>query len=312
MKMSFNLVVSAVLLAGTSLVNAAPAQTSPREKILIDDHWRFTKGDPTNVTSKALLYDVRPVARGEDQRERLAEATSDAAKLAAANHPVLKPWILPSGNAFIKDPAKRFTRPDGNPDGDVAYVQNNFDDSGWRAVNLPHDWAIEGPFNSGGVGGGMGRLPSVGVGWYRKKLDIPAGDAGKSIFLDVDGAMSYAEVWLNGKLVGGWPYGYNSFRLDLTPYVVLGGDNQLAIRLDNPPDFSRWYPGAGLYRNVWLTKTQPVHAGQWGTFLTTPQVSASSATINLSVTVDNDSKADATADVTTEIFALGADGKPTG
>lgn len=171
---------------------------------------------------------------------------------------------------------------------------------------------IEGPFNSGGVGGGMGCLPSPGVGWYRKKLDIPESDAGKSIFLDVDGAMSYAEVWLNGTLVGGWPYGYASWRLDLTRYVVPGGENQLAIRLDNPPDFSRWYPGAGIYRNVWLTKTQPVHVGQWGTFITTPEVSASSATIKLAVTVDNDSKADATADVTTEMYVLDANEKPTG
>ena len=290
----------------------SPAQAAPRERISLNNDWRFTKDDPTNVSSKELLYDVRPVARGEDQRERLAEATSDAEKLAAANHPVLKPWILPSGNAFIKDSAKRFARPDGNPGGDIACVQNSFDDSGWRKLNLPHDWAIEGPFNSGGVGGGMGRLPSPGIGWYRKKLDIPASDAGKSIFLEVGGAMSYAEVWLNGRLVGGWPYGYASWQLDLTPYVVPGGDNQLAVRLDNPPDFSRWYPGAGIYRNVWLIKTQPVHVGQWGTFLTTPEVSASSATINLAVTVDNDSKAGATADVTTEIFALGADGKPTG
>ena len=157
----------------------------------------------------------------------------------------------------------------------MSYVQTDFDDSSWRSVNLPHDWAIEGPFFTNcGVGGGMGRLPSPGIGWYRKKLDIPASDAGKSIFLDVDGAMSYATVWLNGHLVGGWPYGYASWRVDLTPYVVPGGENQLAIRLDNPPDSSRWYPGGGIYRNVWLTKTPPVHVGQWGTYLTTPEVSA--------------------------------------
>jgi beta-galactosidase len=311
MKKNCSLITAAILLVGTFLLNAAPAQTSLRERILIDDNWRFTKGDPTNVNSNDLLYDIRPASRGGGQVERLAEATSDAAKLEASTHPVLKPWILPSGNPFIKDPAKRFIRPEGNPGGNVAFVQASFDDSGWSMVNLPHDWAIEGPFNSYN-NGGMGRLPSPGVGWYRRKLDIPAGDAGKSIFLDVDGAMSYAEVWLNGKLVGGWPYGYASWRVDLTPFVNFGGENQLTIRLDNPPDFSRWYPGAGIYRNVWLTKTQPVHVGQWGTYLTTPEVSASSATINLAVTVDNDSKAAATADVSTEIFVLGADGKPTG
>ena len=302
---------------------------APRERISLNDRWRFAKGDPTNIPSQSLLYDVRPVARGEDQKERLAEATEDAAKLSVATNRVLKPWILPTANRFIKDPAKHFTRPDGNPGGEVAYVQNHFDDRGWRLVNLPHDWAIEGPFNSGGVGGGMGRLPSPGIGWYRRQLVIPASEAGKQIFLDVDGAMSHAAVWLNGKLVGGWPYGYASWRVDLTPFVKFGGENRLAIRLDNPPDFSRWYPGAGIYRNVWLTQTQPVHVGQWGTFVTAEVAPASrlsdsekkhtfvtpvplQATLKLQVTVDNDSQQPATVTVATEIFALGTDGKKSG
>ena len=304
--------VISLVLGQMLMLASASAQTAPRERLSINDNWRFAKGDPTNVNSLNLLYDVRPVSRGEDQRERLAEATEDAARLSAAAHPVLKPWILPAGNRFIKDPAKRFARPEGNPGSDVAYVQAGFDDSSWRQVNLPHDWAIEGPFNSGRVGGGMGRLPSPGIGWYRKKLDIPASEAGKSIFLDVDGAMSYAVVWLNGKLVGGWPYGYNSWRLDLTPYINPGGENQLAIRIDNPPDFSRWYPGAGIYRNVWLTRTAPVHVSQWGTSLTTPEVSRERATVDLQVTVDNDSQDLKHAMVATECFALDANGKKSG
>jgi beta-galactosidase len=224
----------------------------------------------------------------------------------AADQSVLKPWILPTGNDFIKDPAARHARPEGNPGGDCPYVQSDFDDSSWQCVNLPHDWAIAGPFNQGrrGVGGGMGRLPSPGIGWYRKRLDIPAADAGKSIFLDVDGAMSYAMVWLNGRLVGGWPYGYASWRVDLTPYIAPGGENQLAIRLDNPPDSSRWYPGGGIYRNVWLVKTQPIHVGQRGTFVTTRDVSEASATIDLQVTIDNDSQADTIVEVITHVFAL--------
>ena len=303
--------LSACIVAlGASCVAAAPATS--RETISINADWRFANNDPTNIDSRQLLYDVRPVSRGADQRERLAEATEEAARLSAATHPLLKPWILPTGNPFIKDPARRFVRPEGNPGGEVPYVQAAFDDSTWARINLPHDWAIEGPFNSGNVGGGMGRLPSPGVGWYRKALDIPASDAGKAIFLDVDGAMSYAAVWVNGKLVGGWPYGYASWRLDLTPFVVPGRPNQLAIRVDNPPDFSRWYPGGGIYRNVWLTKTQPIHVGHWGTYITTPQVSTSSATIELQVTVDNDFTQPATVDVTTEIYALDADGQRTG
>ncbi|XAE55055.1 DUF4982 domain-containing protein [Termitidicoccus mucosus] len=283
-----------------------------RERTSINDGWRFQKNDPIGVNTDFLLYDVRPDSKNGDQKERLAEATQDAEKLGKAGHPLLKPWILPSGNRFIKDPAKRFTRPGGHPGGDLAYVQADFDDSSWRKINLPHDWAIAGPFNTPGVGGGMGRLPSPGIGWYRKQLDIPASDAGKRIFLDIDGAMSYAAVWLNGRLVGGWPYGYNSWRLDLTPYVIPGGKNQLAIRLDNPPDSSRWYPGGGIYRNVWLTKTAPVHVAQWGTRITTPQVSAATATISLEVTIDNDSESDAAVDVRTEIFALDAAGCQSG
>ena len=125
-------------------------------------------------------------------------------------------------------------------------------------------------------GGGTGRLSFYGIGWYRKKLSIPATDAGKSIFLDIDGAMSYATVWINGHLAGGWPYGYASWRIDLTPYIQPGGVNQIAIRLDNPANSSRWYPGGGIYRNVWLVKTSPCMSDNGGLGLTTPEVSNTS------------------------------------
>ncbi len=293
-------------------VGIAVAADSPRERISINDNWRFTKGDPTNGTV-SLLYDVR---RAEAIRRVGAEADGNAAVNESApntNQPtaVIKQWILPTGNRFLQDASRKFARPEGNLGAGVAYVPPGFDDTEWRQVNLPHDWAIEGPFTKSG-GGGMGRLPSAGVGWYRKKLHLPAGDAGKSIFLEVDGAMSYATVWLNGQIVGGWPFGYASWRLDLTPYVKPGGENTLAIRLDNPPSSSRWYPGGGIYRNVWLVKTRPVHVGQWGTQLTTPEVSRERATVNLKVTVDNGSPQSADISVATEFIALDASGKPTG
>ncbi|HSY17661.1 MAG TPA: beta-galactosidase GalB, partial [Candidatus Acidoferrales bacterium] len=291
-----------------------PASALPRERVSIDDNWQFTKGDP-NGDSTGLIYDVRPeVKDSKDDKAADTEPTA-AEKITATNRVVLKPWILPAGNAFINDPAKRHIRPETDVATNVVYTQSGFDDSAWQRVNLPHDWAIAGPFNTGwgkGVGGGMGRLPSPGIGWYRKQIDIPVGDAGKSIFLDVDGAMSYAMVWLNGHLVGGWPYGYASWWLDLTPYIVPGGVNQLSIRLDNPPDSSRWYPGGGLYRNVWLTKTLPVHVGQWGTYLTTPEVSLGRATVHLKVTVDNDSKQAANISVATQIYALNLKGEKAG
>lgn len=284
-------------IAAAALLFAVPAGaddvTAGRESITIDSGWRFTRGDPDRA-AKSLRYDVLPGESG------------DTARI------LLKPWILPTANPFIRDTADHYVRPPGDPGSDLAYVRDDYDDSGWEAVTLPHDWAIEGPFLETGPHGGMGRLPSWGVGWYRRDLDLPASDAGRSIFLDVEGAMAYASVWVNGHLVGGWPYGYASWRLDLTPYVEPGGANQLAIRLENLPDSSRWYPGAGVYRDIRLTKTHPVHVGQWGTFIRTPDVSTESASVEIDVTIDNDTDADTVVEVTTEIHALDDDGRRTG
>lgn len=281
------------------------------ERIPFNDRWRFQAGDPAG-NSVPLLYDVRPDVEDPGGVKATASRPGGATGIATEGKSVLKSWILPTANAFIKDPANRHERPAGDPGGDVAYVRADFDDRGWQAVTLPHDWAIAGPFLESGNHGGMGRLPSWGIGWYRKKFDLPAGDSGKSIILEVDGAMSYATVWLNGRLVGGWPYGYSSWQLDLTPHVRFGGENQLAIRLDNPPTSSRWYPGGGIYRNVWLTKTAPVRVAQWGTFVTTPNVSVQSATVEVEVTVANVSDGTVNARVETIIHALGADGRPLG
>ncbi|MFG6487662.1 beta-galactosidase GalB [Roseateles sp. BYS78W] len=283
---------------------------APRERIELASGWRFQLGDPPGAAP--LMYDVRPEVR-QSADGKVADARPEAAEqVQARGEAVLKPWVLPSANAFIGDASRRHQRPAGHPGGDLGIVQAGFDDSGWQAVTLPHDWAIAGPFLADGPHGGMGRLKSWGAAWYRRKLDIPATDVGRAIFLDVDGAMSYATVWLNGKLVGGWPYGYSSFRLDLTPYVKPGSENQLAIRLDNPPESARWYPGAGLYRKVWLVKTDPVHVGQWGTLVRTPDVSAASATVALDVTVDNQGQRAVRIDVATEVFALDEQGRAQG
>jgi beta-galactosidase len=301
------------LLPLSAQVAETEINSNTRQRISINDGWRFYKYGST-VRADNLIYDVRPEVKDRPD-DRPADAKPAEVERVEATRTVLKPWILPTGHDFIKDPAKRHARPEGNPGGDFPFVQSDFDDSSWERVNMPHDWAIKGPFLKGPdaeVGGGMGRLPSPGVAWYRKKLDIPASDTGKSIFLDVDGAMSYAMVWLNGHLVGGWPYGYASWRVDLTPYIVPGSTNQLAIRLDNPNHSSRWYPGGGIYRNVWLIKTNLVHVGQWGTFVTARDVSEASATVNVEVTIDNDSKDDATATAVTELFALDSDGNKTG
>jgi len=299
--------LASLLLWAVALLAAA----APRERLSINAGWRFTMGDPAG-TSASLRYDVRPEVKASEDGKAADAVPQAAALAAAAQEQVLKPWILPSGNAFIGDPARRHRRPAHEPQLDVAYLKPGYDDGTWKRVDLPHDWAIAGPFLETGPFGGVGRLPSWGIGWYRKALDIPASDRGRSIFLDVDGAMSYATVWLNGKLVGGWPYGYNSWRLDLTPYVVPGGSNMLAIRLDNPPESSRWYPGGGIYRNVWLTKTAPIHVGHWGTHVRTARVSRDYAEVSLEVAVDNDSRSGATVSVATAIYALDEQGTRSG
>ncbi|KAH9883782.1 glycoside hydrolase [Xylariomycetidae sp. FL2044] len=215
----------------------------------------------------------------------------------------LKEWVLPHANDFIIDGTKH-ELPSGTPPGsDVDYVQASFDDTQWETLNLPHDWAIKGPFGAPDVGTGMGSLPINGVGWYRRNISVDEVETGKSVFLDIDGAMSYSAVWLNGEFVGGWPFGYASYRLDLTPYLA-AGDNTLAIRLDNPLDSSRWYPGAGIYRNVWLVTVDQTHVGQYGTYITTPEISTESATVDLVVEIDNDGEADRQVSVTTEIYTV--------
>jgi beta-galactosidase len=304
-KMGLFLLISLLVLLNCGSIipprNAQFAGSVYRERININEGWRFMryKADPDS-----LIYDERP-----DVTDRNDSAAADTRPTEAvgviSSKKVLKNWILPTANDFIKDPAKHHQRPAGSPGSDFPIVQNNFNDNAWEQVDLPHDWAIRGQFYQSAnaiVGGGMGRLPIQGIAWYRKKLDISAADKHKSIYLDIDGAMSYAMVWLNGNLVGGWPYGYNSFRLDLTPYVKPGGDNQLAIRLDNPTNSSRWYPGSGLYRNVWLVKVNPVHVAKWGTFIRSRNVSASSATVHLAVNVENKSVTDQKIEVVTEVY----------
>ncbi|KIM94790.1 glycoside hydrolase family 2 protein [Oidiodendron maius Zn] len=221
------------------------------------------------------------------------------------SYDTLKSWMLPLANDFIVNGGK-YPTPSGTPPGNnVPYVQASFDDNSWQSVDLPHDWAIAGPFNAPGISGGMGRLPTNGVGWYRRSLTATADDVdgSKSTFLDVDGAMSYAAIWLNGNLLGGWPYGYASWRVDLTPHLK-AGSNILAVRLDNALDNSRWYPGAGIYRNLWLVKVDKTHVAQFGTTITTPSVSSSSATVSLEVTVENKGNAIRQVDVSTNIYTL--------
>lgn len=308
---TFTLLISIFLISSNcknTKINSDTNTAFKPERIKLNEDWRFMK---YKTAPDALVYDIRPEIN-EVNDSKVADSKPDEAVKVQTKDGVLKKWILPSANDFIQDPSKRHIRPEGDPGADFPFVKESFSDNSWESVTLPHDWAINEPFYTGNtpeVGGGMGRLPSQGVAWYRRKIDIYAADKGKTVYLDIDGAMSYSMVWLNGHLVGGWPYGYNSYRLDLTPYLHYNGKNQLAIRLDNPNHSARWYPGGGIYRNVWLTKVAPIHVAQWGTFITTPEVSEKEARINLSLKVENKWKTDQTIEAKTSIHEVDSSGK---
>ncbi|WP_461102090.1 beta-galactosidase GalB [Spirosoma koreense] len=174
--------------------------------------------------------------------------------------------------------------------GDEAHAKDAaFNDAGWRTLNLPHDWSIEGQFSEHHLSTTQeGALPT-GIGWYRKTFTVPVSAKGKPVFIEFDGVYRNSEVWINGHSLGVRPYGYSSFRYDLTKY--LNGSpakNVLAVRVDNlaQPN-SRWYSGSGIYRNVRLVITSPIAVAHWGTFVTTPTVTQQQATVSLQTSLRN-------------------------
>lgn len=210
---------------------SAQAFSQYRKQYLLQDHWKFTKGDPVNAASIG------------------------------------------------------------------------FDSQSWKTISIPHDWAITGPFDSNNdiqevqilenneknksvKSGRTGGLPFIGVGWYRKQLDAAYFRAGQRAVLLFDGAMSYPTIFINGKEAGHWAYGYSSFSVDISSFLKPGEENTLAVRLENLPEASRWYPGAGLYRNVHLIITDEVHIPVWGTYVTTPVINATFAKVNIKTKVE--------------------------
>jgi beta-galactosidase len=174
--------------------------------------------------------------------------------------------------------------------GDVGGAQApGFIDASWRSLNLPHDWSIELTHYQSAPGGREIGYLDGGIGWYRKSFTLPQSDSGKKIFIDFDGVYMNSDVWINGTSLGNHPFGYTSFEYDLTPYLHYGNTaNVLAVRINNQQPSSRWYPGSGIYRNVWLTKLNPVHVAYCGLFVTTPVINAGSATVNIVAEVRND------------------------
>ena len=213
-----------------------------------------------------------------------------------------------------------------NHDINVATL-NQLDDASWQTVNVPHDWAILGNFDMNidkqavqvvedGEKtaklrtGRTGALPCFGIGWYRRGLPVSKADDGKRIFIEFDGAMSRAKVYVNGEYVGEWPYGYSSFSFEITKFIRFDKENTVSVRLENKTESSRWYPGAGIYRNVRLVKTAAARIAQWGTYITTPTISEKTGEVNIKTTIDAATTTPSVLKLITDIFD--ASGKKVG
>jgi beta-galactosidase len=193
--------------------------------------------------------------------------------------------------------------------GDVSGAeQSTLDDAAWRTLDVPHDWSIEQTLDPKTYGGmSVGYLPG-GIGWYRKTFTMPKAAEGKQVFIDFDGVYMNSKVWVNGQLLGFRPFGYVGFRYDLTPHLNVGGKNVIAVQVNVKKGCSRWYPGAGIYRRVWLTTANPVHVAHWGHFVTTPEVSKEKASVRLQTEVENNTGK--TVAVTLNSVILNPQGKP--
>ena len=200
---------------------------------------------------------------------------------------------IPARQTVVLSDNWKFTRT--APD---HFYETAFDDASWQSVSVPHDWAITGPFDkkwdrqvvaieqngettASEKTGRTGSLPHIGSGWYRNTFSLPEFKAGKKALILFEGAMSEPVVYLNGKKVGEWGYGYGYFYIDITNDLVAGARNTLAVKLTNQEFSSRWYPGAGLYRKVSIIVKNPESFDQWGTFITTPKITQEAAVVNI-------------------------------
>ena len=184
----------------------------------------------------------------------------------------------------------------------------DFDDSKWRVVDLPHDWSIEdlpgkdNPFDPDAISQVSGGFTTGGTGWYRKSFTIPATEKGKRILILFDGVYMNSDVWLNGQPIGNHPYGYTSFYYDLTDKIKFGEKNILAVQVKNEGQNSRWYSGSGINRHVWLQVLQPIHISEWGVYINTTDISATSATVKINTQIDRAGDYRSAATVVTTIY----------
>ncbi len=205
------------------------------------------------------------------------------------NTPLEKAIMAEGRTEILFDADWRFLR--GNAE---QAELTGFDNSSWRLLDLPHDWSIEdipgtnSPIDSNAIGGIDAGYLVGGTGWYRKTFMVPKDLSGKKFHLQFDGVYMNAEIWLNGKSIGIHPYGYTSFRFDITSSLLPGEENILAVKVSNEGRNSRWYSGSGIYRHVWLSVLEPVHTDPWDMFITTPLVDEKQATVNIRTTVFNE------------------------
>jgi beta-galactosidase len=281
------------LLAIAAPAGAAPA--SPREKLLLDQDWRFRNGDPADAGTKFAYPE-----RGYIAKIRIDEIPA-AAKLEAER-------VDPVGI---------------NLGGDVSWVQPDFNDGDWRSLNLQHDWFVELPFvpendrsapdpqrnprNSAQGSKDVDPSKGVNIGWYRRTFEVPQSDKGKILSVELDGVFRNSLVWLNGHCLGRHVSGYTGFAYDLTPYVNFGGKNVLVVRVDASYSTGWFYEGAGIYRHVWLVKTNPLHVARWGTFVTS-ELKGTDAELAIETTIRNEGTAAATGQLVSTIFD--STGKP--
>ncbi len=277
-----------------ALPTAAPADPAARERLLFDFGWRFHLGDPAGLDATTFAFPE------VDALERTARAHLDE-----------EPKLVPL----------RRTAAEINAAPPVSFTQPGFDDHAWRALDLPHDWAVELPFNSQALrnhgyknmGAGvsaqnswaaleigqsaldLGGVTGNTIGWYRRTFDLPETDRGKALWVEFDGVYRNCLVWLNGHCLGRNVSGYSSFTFDLTAHANYGSRNTLVVRVDATRTEGWFYEGAGIYRHTWLVKAPPIHVAHWGTFVTTTLASDGGANVSAQITVRNNSAASARA-----------------
>ncbi|HVU32594.1 MAG TPA: beta-galactosidase GalA [Opitutaceae bacterium] len=269
-------------------VRAGSPAPAGRERLLLDFGWRFRLGDPAGIDPARFAYPE------VDSLERTARSYLEEERRLA--------------------PLRR-TAADLNAGPPIPCVQPGFDDHAWRRLDLPHDWAVELPFNPKALrnhgykdmGAGvsaqnsraaleigqstrdLGGVTGNTIGWYRRTFELPPGDRGRALWVEFDGVYRNCLVWLNGHCLGRNVSGYSSFRFDLAPFAIYGGRNTLVVRVDATRTEGWFYEGAGIYRHAWLVKCPPVHVAHWGTFVTTALDANGAATVSLQTTVRNDS-----------------------